>query len=138
MDSKGPTRILVVEDEIIIAKAIKTSLKNLGYDVIGSTSSGREAIEKAIQSRPDLVLMDIKLKGFVDGVLATQRIQTHLDIPVVYLTAHSDEETLKRVLHSKPYGYITKPFIEDKLHAAIEKALNIHKEKQNLAKRQER
>jgi CheY-like chemotaxis protein len=127
MDTQQPTRILIVEDEIITAKAIEKSLKDLGYEVVDIVSTGEDAFDKAAAMHPDLVLMDIKLKGLADGVTTTQRIQTYFGIPVVYLTAHSDDETVRRVLHSQPYGYVVKPFSENELQDAIERALQQHK-----------
>jgi CheY-like chemotaxis protein len=131
---KPITRILIVEDEIITATAIKRSLTKLGYEVTGIAVSAEEAVNNATATRPNLVLMDIRLKGAVDGIFTAQRIQALLDIPVVYLTAHSDPGTLKRVLHSKAYGYITKPFVEEHLHEAIQQALQLHKAKRGTAK----
>jgi DNA-binding NarL/FixJ family response regulator len=127
MGAKALTKILVVEDEIITAKALEKSLKDLGYDVVGIASSGEEAINKTADLRPDVVLMDIKLKGSLDGVSTAQRIHTVFNTPVIYLTAHSDTETVKRVMHSRPYGYIVKPFKEKELNAAIVRALHQHK-----------
>jgi CheY-like chemotaxis protein len=95
--------------------------------VVGIVSSGWEAVEQAAALQPDLVLMDIKLMGPMDGVSATQRIQTQSDVPVVYLTSYSDDETLKRVLHSQPYGYLIKPFGDQELRNAINKALYQHR-----------
>jgi CheY-like chemotaxis protein len=131
---KPPTRILIVEDEVITATAIKQSLKKLGYEVAGIAVSAEEAVNKASATRPNLVLMDIRLKGAVDGISTAQRIQALLDIPVVYLTAHSDPGTLKRVLHSKAYGYITKPFAEEHLRDAIQQALQLHRVKRRTVK----
>jgi CheY-like chemotaxis protein len=127
METGRPIKILVVEDEAITAKALEHSLKDVGYDVVGIASSGEEAIRQAARTQPDLVLMDIMLRGLIDGVSATQRIQTRFDIPVIYLTALSDNETVKRVMHSNPYGYIVKPFTEEEVYEAIEKALGQHK-----------
>ena len=132
MNARQSVKILVVEDEVITAKAIEKSLKDAGYQVVGIAISGSEAIEKASRMQPDLVLMDIKLKGVLDGVLTTQRIQAHLDIPVIYLTALSDDETLKRITYSRPYGYLIKPFKETELHEAVEKALQRHQMKKKL------
>jgi CheY-like chemotaxis protein len=129
MSAKQLVKVLVVEDEVVTARAIVRSLEALGYDVIGIADSGEKAIEMAVNTQPDVMLMDIRLKGLVDGVLATRRIQTHLDIPVIYLTALSDEQTLKRVLHSKSYGYIVKPYRDEDLHRAIGNALSRHKMK---------
>jgi two-component system, response regulator PdtaR len=119
-------KILVVEDEFIIAKALQVSLNALGYDVIARVSTGEEALAVAVQKQPDLVLMDIKLKGALDGVQAAQRIQTVLHIPVVYLTAHSDPATLQRVVYSHPYGFLTKPFTEEGLKQTIGQAIARH------------
>ena len=132
MDAKRQIKVLVVEDEILVAKSIEMSLKGWGYDVIGVASSGEKAIEIVSHTKPDLVLMDIKLKGPMNGVSTAQRIQAFFDIPVVYLTAHSDPETLKRALHSNPYGYVVKPFVEDELRQAIEQALDRHEMKQKM------
>jgi CheY-like chemotaxis protein len=125
--NKPSNKILIVEDEIITAKAIEQSLRNASYKVVGIAASGEEAIEKASHLRPDLILMDIKLKGLLDGVITTQRIQSDLDIPVVYLTALSDDETIKRVIASKAYGYLVKPFRERELCETVKKALYLHK-----------
>ena len=125
-------RILVVEDSRIIALELKDRLKNLGYTLEAVVSSGEEAVEEATRIRPDLVLMDIKLKGEMDGVEATTAIRADLDIPVVYLTAYADEDTLRRAKITEPYGYILKPFEERELHTAIEMALYKHKAEKRL------
>lgn len=127
MGVKQLVRVLIVEDEVLTARAIAKDLTDLGYAVIGFARSGEEAIDMASQAHPDVVLMDITLKGAMDGVSATHRIQTSLDIPVIYLTASSDAETVKRALYSSPYGYIVKPFREKDLHDAIRDALGRHK-----------
>lgn len=116
-------RILVVEDERIVAKDISKRLKDLGYGVVAAVSSGEAAIETATEARPDLVLMDIQLKGSVDGIEAAEKIRSELNIPVIYLTAYADENTLQRAKVTEPFGYIIKPFDERDLHAAIEIAL---------------
>jgi CheY-like chemotaxis protein len=119
--------VLVVEDENIVARDILSMLKDLGYLVAAVASSGEEAIEKAAIKRPDVVLMDIVLKGEVDGVQAAQEIRTRFQIPVIYLTAYADEETLQRAKLTEPFGYILKPFEERELHVAIELALYRHR-----------
>ncbi|MCX5908778.1 MAG: response regulator, partial [Deltaproteobacteria bacterium] len=106
------TKILVVEDEGIVAKDIEKTLRDLGYIVPALASSGEEAIEKALVTRPDLVLMDIVLLGKMDGVEAAEEIRTRLGIPVVYLTAHADAATLERAKITEPFGYLLKPFQE--------------------------
>jgi CheY-like chemotaxis protein len=131
MGIKQSVRVLIVEDEVLTARTIANSLANLGYAVIGFARSGEEAIELATQARPDVVLMDITLKGRMDGVSATHRIQTALDIPVIYLTASSDAETVKRALYSNPYGYITKPFGEKALCDTVKSALERHRAMKN-------
>jgi CheY-like chemotaxis protein len=117
----------VVEDEFIIAQALQESLTAMGYEVVDAVETGEQAVEVAGRLRPDVVLMDIQLKGPMDGIQAAQRIQNSLHIPVVYLTAHSDPDTLKRVIHSRSYGYLTKPITEDALKDAIDKALGRHR-----------
>lgn len=117
-------QILVVEDEAIVATDIADTLHVLGYAVPAVASSGEAAIEVAAATRPDLVLMDIRLKGSIDGVKAAHAISHRLGIPVVYLTAHADERTLRRAKATQPYGYILKPFDERDLHVAIEMALS--------------
>jgi PAS domain S-box-containing protein len=119
-------RILIVEDEGIIAKDIQSTLNRSGYSVIGIASSGEEAIKKAMEIHPDLVLMDIVLEGAMDGVEAAEHIRDHFDIPVVYLTAYSDDTTLQRAKITEPFGYILKPFQEKELYTTIEMALYKH------------
>lgn len=116
--------ILVVEDERIVAKDIKLSLQNFGYHVPGLAASGEEAIKKAAELQPDIVLMDIQLKGKMDGVQAAEQIYNCLNIPIIYLTAHSDYNTLERAKEIGPFGYILKPFEEQDLLVTIETALH--------------
>lgn len=131
-EAPANARILVVEDERIVAKDIQNTLISLGYGVSGLASSGEEAIDRAAETHPDLVLMDIALKGEMDGVEAVTQIQSLFDIPVVYLTAYSDEETLQRAKITQPYGYILKPFSESGLHINIEMALHKHRAEQQI------
>ncbi|MDX2216684.1 MAG: ATP-binding protein [Oculatellaceae cyanobacterium bins.114] len=116
-------KILIVEDERVVARDIEKRLKKLGYSVSASVASGEEALQKAAELRPDLVLMDIQIKGEMDGIETAEHIQTELDIPVIYLTAYADEDTLQRAKVTEPFGYIVKPFDERDLHVAIEVAL---------------
>ncbi len=116
-------RILVVEDEGIIAKDIQKSLQNLGYHVSAIASSGKEAIKKAEEDRPDLVLMDIVLKNEMDGIETAGQLRSLFNIPVIYLTAYTDKKTLERAKVTEPLGYIVKPFEERELHTAVEMAL---------------
>ena len=129
------SKILVVEDERITAEDIKSGLECAGYNVPALVSSGEDAIEKAGKLKPDLVLMDIKLKGKMDGIEAAEQIKYLYNIPVIYLTAYSDEYTVQRAKITEPSGYIIKeetgllrkPFEESELHTAIEITLHRHK-----------
>ncbi|MEA2084320.1 MAG: response regulator [Thermodesulfobacteriota bacterium] len=116
-------RILVVEDEGIIAKDIQKSLQDLGYHVCAVASSGEEAIKKAQEDRPDLVLMDIVLRDKMDGIETAGLLRSNFNIPVVYLTAYTDKKTLERAKVTEPFGYIIKPFEVRELHTAVEMAL---------------
>ena len=116
--------ILIVEDERIVAEDIKNTLTELDYDVAGITSTANAAVSKAKQTMPDLVLMDIVLKGKKDGIEAASRISTELNIPVVYLTAYGDEKIIERAKLTGPYGYIIKPFNKRELHSSVEIALH--------------
>jgi PAS domain S-box-containing protein len=120
-------RILVVEDEVIITMEIKDRLEKLGYTVAAMVPSGEEAIQKIPKVNPDLVLMDIMLEGKMDGVEAAELIRKRFDLPVIYLTAYSDNATLERAKITEPFGYILKPFDERELHTSIEIALYRHK-----------
>ncbi|MEW5957308.1 MAG: response regulator [Chloroflexota bacterium] len=124
--------ILVVEDESIVALDIQQRLRKLGYTVPVLAASGDEAIQLAAARRPNLVLMDIRLKGTLDGVETARQIQAELDIPAIYLTAYADEVTLSRAKITAPYGYILKPFEERELHTAIEMALYKHQLEKEL------
>ncbi len=121
------TQILVVEDELIIADDIRDTLTALGYSAPEAVVSGENAVRRAGELRPDLVLMDIKLRGAMDGIDAANRIRDHFDIPVIYMTAFSDDATLQRAKITGPFGYILKPVEERELHVAIEMALDRHR-----------
>lgn len=131
-------QILVVEDDNIVVLELRHRLQNLGYDVVGLASYGEEAIEKAGEARPDLVLMDIRLRGHMDGITAAEEIRTRYGIPVVYLTAYTDNDTLRRAKVTEPYGYIIKPFQEAELLTAIEIALYKHEMERKLRASEER
>jgi PAS domain S-box-containing protein len=132
------TRILIVEDDGIIARDIQQTLVRMGYPYPIVVSSGEEAVQRAMEIPPDLVLMDIKLKGPMDGVEAAQQIRARFDIPVVYLTAYADDLTLRRAKVTAPFGYVLKPFEEEELHSVIEMALYRHEMERTLAQRLER
>ncbi|MBI5663676.1 MAG: response regulator [Nitrospirae bacterium] len=119
-------RIMVVEDEGITAMRIRSSLEQMGYDVVSTVYSGEEAVEKAAEDRPDLVMMDIALSGKMDGIEAARHIRSLLNIPIVYLTAHSDDNMLRRIKDTEPFGYINKPFDEQELRVVVEIAFYKH------------
>ena len=115
--------VLVVEDEVFIAVSLQKKLEDFGYIVTDIATTGEEAIEKAISTHPDLILMDIVLSGEMDGITAARRIWDQFKIPIIYLTAYGDEKNLKRAKTTSPYGYLLKPFNDRELQIAIEIAL---------------
>lgn len=117
------SRILVAEDERIVALDLAGALDELGYDVPATVASGEDAVHKVAELRPDLVLMDIRLAGGIDGVQAAEKIGREFGTPVIYLTAHSDEETLRRAIATEPFGYLVKPFKSAQLRCMIETAI---------------
>lgn len=125
MSAQG-IRILVVEDQRLVAADLEDTLKRLGYQVAGSVASAEAAVAKALEVLPDLALMDIRLSGDVDGIQAATEIRARLDIPVIYLTAYADEDTVSRAMRTSPFGYLIKPFNERELRAAIEIAIYKH------------
>jgi two-component system cell cycle sensor histidine kinase/response regulator CckA len=125
-------QILVVEDEAITALDIKSRLERAGYAVSSIVSSGEEAITTTSAMRPDLVLMDIRLSGNMDGIEAARVIRTSLGTPVIYLTAYADQETLQRAKATEPHGYLLKPFEEREIHTTIEMALYKHEMERKL------
>ncbi|MCD6224091.1 MAG: response regulator [Deltaproteobacteria bacterium] len=130
-------KILVVEDEAIVARDLKNSLENLNYEVPAVTASGEKAVAMALALSPDLVLVDIMLKGDMDGIEAVARIRKEIDLPAIYLTAYTDDDTLKRAKITTPLGYILKPFDERELHTAIEMGLYKHKMEMELKRSKE-
>jgi PAS domain S-box-containing protein len=129
--------ILIVEDEAIVAEDVGNKLKRLGYEICGTTGSGEEAVALAREKHPSLVLMDIRLRGRMDGVEAAQSLRKENDIPVIYLTAHSDAATLERAKQSEPFGYILKPFEEPDLETHIQMALYKHRADQEVRRQRE-
>ncbi|WP_394836443.1 response regulator [Pendulispora rubella] len=125
-ESEDVGRILVVEDERIIAADVAATLAELGYNVVGNAATGEEAIRKARSLSPDLILMDIRLIGPLDGIEAAEAIRCEQNIPIVYLTSHSDTETLRRAKSTEPLAYLVKPFRIPELRCAIEIALHRH------------
>lgn len=128
------TNILVVEDESIVSKDIQMSLKKLGYNVVGAANTGEKAVDLANELKPNLVLMDIMLKGEMTGIDAAAIIKETLNIPVVFLTAYADESTLNKAKVTEPYGYIIKPFKEVDIHTSIEMALYKHEKVNEVLK----
>jgi len=129
-----PKKILIVEDESIIAMEIESRLQKLGYEVVAIAQAGQEAIAKVKELHPELILMDIFLKGEMDGVKATEAIRKEFEIPIVYLTANTDEQTFQRAKVTEPFGYLLKPFEERELHTTIEIALYKAAAEQELSK----
>ncbi|MFN2396888.1 MAG: response regulator, partial [Bacteroidales bacterium] len=128
-------KILVVEDESIVAKDIQNSLKKMGYQVPTTVSSAEKAIEEIEENRPDLILMDIMLKGQMSGIEAANHIKERFGIPLIFLTAYADDNTLSKAKITEPYGYIIKPFKEKELQTTIEMALYKH-EKDEVVKKE--
>jgi len=128
------TGILIVEDEVIIAKDLSQTLTKLGYTVVGHCTKGEDAVGLVEEKKPDLVLMDIMLKGEMTGIDAAKEIRKKFEVPVVYLTAYSDEDSLNRANTSAPSGYLVKPFKANDLRATIETALYRFQEELRLRK----
>jgi len=125
IDSRSTSpRILIAEDEAIVASDLAVALTEFGYAVPATVATGEDTIERARALRPDLVLMDIRLQGAVDGIQAASSLREEHDIPVIYLTAHSDDDTLRRAMQTEPVGYLVKPFSMPQLRCAIEIALH--------------
>ncbi|MGB3511653.1 MAG: EAL domain-containing protein [Microcoleaceae cyanobacterium] len=119
-------KIMIVEDESIIAEDLADSLRSMGYTVVDIVSSGEEAIVIAAEKQPNLILMDVMLQGEMDGITTAEQIQSSFQIPIIFLTAYTDNKTLERVKATNPFGYIVKPFEERNLHLTIEIALQRH------------
>jgi PAS domain S-box-containing protein len=132
------TNIMVVEDELIVAEDLTRWLVTLGYTIAARAMAGREAVQRCEATRPDLVLMDILLPGDMDGIQAAEEIRRRFDIPVVFITASSDDATLARAKVSEPFGYILKPFDERGLYSTIEMALYKHQSEKRMRDSEER
>ncbi len=127
-------KILIVEDELLIAKGLARKLEKLGYTVIDIVSSGEKALEKVAEVQPDLVLMDIVIKGNMDGIETAERLHERFNIPVIYVTAYADDSTLDRAEQTGSYGYLLKPYKERELHATIKLALRKHQAQLEIKK----
>ncbi|MGB7250962.1 MAG: response regulator [Phormidesmis sp.] len=130
MTAISATKVMVVEDESVISLDIKNSLTKLGYTVSGVAASGEVALMKIQNNRPDLILMDIHLKGEMSGIDVSEKVKSDFGIPIVYLTANADSSTFQEAKDTDPYGYLIKPFEERELGIAIEIALNKHQKEQ--------
>lgn len=128
----APKKILIVEDEVIIAEDIADTLRSFGYDVVGIAPDGEKAIEIAGKTQPDLVLMDIMMPGEIDGVEAAEQIRSRYHIPLVYLTAYADGKTLARAALTEPFGYLVKPFEDKDLYATIKIALTRYQAEEKI------
>ncbi len=126
-------RIFVVEDEVIVAEMLKMNLERNGYEIAGHEIYGEAVVEAVARSRPHLILMDIRLKGKMDGISAAIQVRERFDIPIIYLTAYGDAETLERAKQTSPFGYLIKPFELETLRSTIETALNKHDLERRLA-----
>ena len=118
--------ILVVEDERVVARDIEESLVRMGYDVVGLAASSSECLAHAEEHRPDLVLMDIRIEGAVDGIETARILRSRFDVPVIFLTAYADDQTVARAKETEALGYILKPFRAGELKSAVEIALFKH------------
>lgn len=119
-------RVLIVEDETLIAEELKERLARLGFSIIAAVDTAEEGIEIATRERPDLVLMDIRLKGEKDGVQAAAEIRKQVDVPIVYLSAYSDQLTVERAKKTEHDGYLLKPFHRGELQSTIDVAIKRH------------
>ncbi|OUL27853.1 hybrid sensor histidine kinase/response regulator [Nostoc sp. RF31YmG] len=132
-DKSKNIQVLIVEDEYILAINLQESLESLGYTVVDIADSATAAIEKATELQPNLILMDIRLRGEIDGIQAAEQIWHHLQIPIIYVTGHSDKSTVERATLTSPFGYILKPIREQELYVAIQTALNRYEREQFLS-----
>jgi PAS domain S-box-containing protein len=133
-----PARILIVEDDRVVARDIQRQLGRIGHAVVGMTARGEDAPQLALNTRPELVLMDIRLEGAVDGIEAAQQIREYCLIPVVFLTAYADDETVRRASLTEPFGYLLKPFEDSQLRTVIEMALYKHAAERKLRESERR
>jgi len=124
---KSKVKILIVEDQFLVANDIKDNLETLGYEISAIATSGEKAVKKAGEGKTDLVLMDIVLRGEMDGIEAAEIIRSRFDLPVIFLTAYRDPKIFERAKISEPFGYLIKPFEASELHSNVEIALYKHK-----------
>ena len=132
MAEERPTRILIVEDEEIVALDLTMRLESMGYEVIGNVAKGEKSFLLASENHPDILLMDIKLAGNIDGIQTAELMRKFYNLPVIYLTAFADNATLQRAKKTHPYGYIIKPFTNDEIKSNIEMAQYNHQKTRQL------
>lgn len=140
MTAVAKPRILIVEDEAIVAYDLQARLKSFDYEVPAIADSGEQALKMAAENPPDLVLMDIKLRGDLDGVQAAEKLRNQNGVPVVFLTASADEETVRKAKHAEPLAYLLKPYQERELKISIEIALykaRMEREREDLTRKLE-
>jgi CheY-like chemotaxis protein len=130
-------RILIVEDDPVMCTVLVTSLEKLGYEVCAKTTTGEEAIERARETTPDLALMDIRLKGRMDGIEAAARLRDLFDVPAIYVTAHDEESLIQRAKATEPLGYLLKPFGVAEIRRTLEMALHREKAERELKRKEE-
>ena len=133
-----PARILVVEDDRVVARDIEQQLSRIGHVVVATTARGEDALSLARSTQPDMVLMDIRLEGALDGIDAAQQVREHCHIPVVFLTAYADDKTVQRASLTEPFGYLLKPFEDSQLRTVIEMALYKHAAERKLRESERR
>lgn len=135
-DSPSQHKILIVEDEAVIAMEIESRMTRMGYQVVGPASTGERALALARESRPDIALMDINIQGPIDGIQTAATLQEQMGIPAVFLTAYSDDATLERATGAGPLGYLTKPFSDRDIRAAVEVAIHRRDKERELKRKQ--
>src|SRR3954454_10396589 len=131
-------RILIVEDDRVVARDIAQQMVRAGHTMVGTTTRGEEALALAARAQPDLVLMDVRLEGELDGIDTARLLRERLDLAVVFLTAYADEDTVRRATTAEPFGYVLKPFDETQLRTVVEMALYKHGAERRLRESEER
>jgi len=137
-ESSNNPKILIVEDETVIAMQLKADLLTLGYRVSGILETGEEAVAAICEQKPDIALMDIRIRGPIDGIAAAEKIRTHSDIPIIFMTAYADESMLDRAMEIEPSAYLIKPFSNRELQSAIRIASYKAKTERQLKASEER
>lgn len=131
-------KVMIVEDEGVVALSLKSTLMKMGYTITGIAITGKEALKLALETRPDVILMDIHLRGDMDGIQVTEELNRLTDIPVIYLTAYADEETLSRAIRTDSHSYLVKPFNPRELYSNIEFAIYKRKLKERVGSAREK